>query len=82
MTEKIWLKSYPPGVPADIDPSRYRSLKELAEQASPGLPERNAYVQMGRKLSLSASSTELSRAFGAWLQNSAGLQQGRIASRS
>ena len=31
--DKIWLKSYPPGVPAEIDPTRYSSLAELLEEA-------------------------------------------------
>ena len=29
--DKIWLQSYPAGVPHDIDPSQYRSLNELLE---------------------------------------------------
>src|SRR6266513_1101526 len=29
--ERIWLKSYPPGVPADINPDEYKSLVELFE---------------------------------------------------
>ena len=31
--EKFWLKSYPPGVPAEIDPDSYRSLVQLMEEA-------------------------------------------------
>jgi len=31
--DKIWLKSYPPGVPAEIDPTRYSSVAELLEEA-------------------------------------------------
>ena len=30
---KPWLASYPAGVPEEIDPSRYRSLTELLEEA-------------------------------------------------
>src|SRR2546426_3326301 len=30
--ERIWLKSYPPGVPAEIDTHQYRSLVELFEK--------------------------------------------------
>ena len=33
MTDRIWLKSYPPGVPADIDPSQYPSLVALMDEA-------------------------------------------------
>ena len=31
--DKIWLKSYPPGVPAEIDVNRYSSLADLLEEA-------------------------------------------------
>ena len=31
--ERIWLKSYPPGVPQDIDPGEYGSLVELFEKS-------------------------------------------------
>ena len=30
--ERIWLKSYPPGVPADIDPSEFKSLVEVFDR--------------------------------------------------
>jgi len=72
--EKIWLKSYPPGVPAEIDPSRLRTLKELVEKTSAGHAERVAYVQMDAKLTY-RQVDELSRAFAAWLQH-AGFAKG------
>jgi long-chain acyl-CoA synthetase len=79
VTEKFWLKSYPAGVPATIDPWRYRSLKDLAEQSFATHAERNAYVQMGRSLTFRQLDEE-SRAFGAWLQNHVGLAKGgRVA---
>src|SRR5579864_5119049 len=76
--EKIWLKSYPPGVPAEIDPAQLRSLKELIEQACAAHADRVAYVQMGAELTY-RQLEERSRAFGAWLQQ-AGFKKGdRIA---
>src|SRR5689334_14045397 len=76
--EKIWLKSYPPGVPAEIDPTQLRSLKELIEQACAAHGDRVAYVQMGAELTY-RQLDERSRAFGAWLQQ-AGFKKGdRIA---
>jgi long-chain acyl-CoA synthetase len=33
--DKIWLKSYPPGVPAEIDPDQYGSLVQLLEEVVP-----------------------------------------------
>ena len=31
--DKIWLKNYPKGVPAEIDVRTYASLKELLERS-------------------------------------------------
>jgi long-chain acyl-CoA synthetase len=72
--DRIWLKSYPPGVPAEIDPSQLRSLKELLEKSCAEHAERVAYVQMDTALSY-RQVDELSRAFAAWLQQ-AGFAKG------
>ena len=78
--EKIWLKSYPPGVPAEIDPSAFDSLNdhggaELHAVRRPrGLSCRWAAEVTYRELDA------LTRDFAAWLQNEAGLQKGdRVA---
>jgi long-chain acyl-CoA synthetase len=73
--EKFWLKSYPPGVPAEIDPSRLRSLKELLERSCAKYANEVAYVQMGRSITY-RELDELSQAFAAWLQNVAGAKKG------
>jgi len=79
VTEKLWLKSYPAGVPATIDPGLFRSLNDLAEQSFAKHADRSAYVQMGRSLTF-RQLDEQSRAFGAWLQKHAGLAKGgRVA---
>ena len=31
--ERIWLKHYPAGVPADIDPNKYQSIRDLFEES-------------------------------------------------
>src|SRR5215469_14800408 len=72
--EKIWLKSYPSGVPAEIDPREIPSLAEMADQAFRQYADRTAFVQMDRALTF-RELDEWSLAFGAWLQN-AGLQRG------
>ena len=72
--EKIWLKSYPPQVPAEIDPTQLRSLKELLEKACAAHGDLVAYVQMGAQLTYRPLD-ERSRAFGAWLQH-AGFKKG------
>ncbi len=76
--ERIWLKSYPPGVPADIDPSEFRSLVELFETSIRKYGERPAYTSMGKTLTF-ADLERLSRQFAAWLQ-ARGLAKGaRVA---
>ncbi|HEX5208166.1 MAG TPA: AMP-binding protein [Steroidobacteraceae bacterium] len=75
---RFWLKSYPPGVPAEIDPARLSSLVELLRQACTEYRDRTAYEQMGRVLRF-AQLDELTRDFAAWLQ-AAGMAKGdRIA---
>jgi long-chain acyl-CoA synthetase len=76
--DKFWLKSYPPHVPAEIDPKQLRSLKELLEKTCAEHTDRVAYVQMDATLSYREVEV-LSRGFAAWLQR-AGLKKGdRIA---
>jgi long-chain acyl-CoA synthetase len=75
---RFWLKSYPPDVPAEIDPSRLKSLADLLRQACAAYADRPAYEQMGRTMTFKQLD-ELSRDFAAWLQ-AAGLAKGeRIA---
>lgn len=73
-----WLASYPAGVPAEIDPSCYRSLAELLEEAFRKYARACAAVCMDSELSF-AQLDELSAALGAWLQ-ARGLPRGsRVA---
>ncbi len=77
--DRIWLKNYPAGVPADIDPNRYSSLKALFEEACAKYRDLPAYTNMGTTLRYSELD-ELSRAFAAWLQQKSGLVAGdRVA---
>ena len=75
---KVWLREYPPGVPSEIDPGEYPSLKALIEDCLGRYADRNAFVQMGATLTY-AELDRRSAAFAAWLQ-SQGLKKGdRIA---
>jgi long-chain acyl-CoA synthetase len=77
--EKIWLRNYPTGVPAEIDTGRYRSLKQLFEESFEKYRARPAYTNMDATLTYDEMD-ELSRCFGAWLQKVAGLHKGdRVA---
>ncbi len=78
MMDKPWLKSYPPGVPAQIDLGGYRSIVDLLEQSCSKYKDRMAYHNMGAELSYSELDY-LTRNFAASLQNM-GLRPGdRIA---
>jgi long-chain acyl-CoA synthetase len=76
--DRIWLKSYPAGVPADIDPKKFRSLVELFDQSIAKYRERPAFHSMGKAIRFH-DLERLSRDFAAWLQ-ARGLAKGaRIA---
>jgi long-chain acyl-CoA synthetase len=76
--ERIWLKQYPAGVPADIDPSQYPSLVALLEESFAKFRDRKAFICMDKSLSY-RELDELSLALGAYLQ-SRGLSKGaRVA---
>jgi long-chain acyl-CoA synthetase len=78
MTERIWLREYPEGVPADIEPSAYGSLVELIEESFDKYAERTAYRFMGQGVSY-AETDQQSRALAAYLQG-LGLAKGdRVA---
>ena len=78
LTDRPWLKSYPPGVPADIDASQYPSLVKLMEEGFAKFSERTAYSFMGKDISF-GQTDEMSKALGAYLQ-SLGLAKGdRVA---
>ncbi len=77
--ERVWLQSYPAGVPTDIDPDEYASLRDLIEESFAKHGHLPAYSNMGATLSF-AQLDELSRAFACWLQRHSGLSPGdRVA---
>ncbi len=49
--ERVWLKEYMPGVPADIDPQRHASLAEVIERSCDKYRDRPAYENLGVTLS-------------------------------
>jgi long-chain acyl-CoA synthetase len=77
--EKLWLRSYPPGVPAEVDVNEFSSLGDLFERSVKRWPERTAYINMGRHLRY-RQLDEYSAQFASWLQSSLQLPRGaRVA---
>ena len=76
--EKLWLKQYPAGVPAEIDVNQYETVSQVLEESMKKYAARTAFVCMGKSISY-AQLDAASRNLGAWLQ-SRGLAPGaRVA---
>ncbi|WP_298621376.1 long-chain-fatty-acid--CoA ligase [uncultured Zoogloea sp.] len=76
---KIWLQSYPPGVPAEINVGEFSSLADLFDKGVRKFAERTAYVCMGKSISYSDLEL-LSRQFAGYLQGELKLAKGaRVA---
>lgn len=77
--DKVWLKSYPPGVPEFIDIDAYQSVAEVFEQSVEKFGSRPAFANMGTKLSYSDIG-RLTEQLGAYLQNLPNMRKGdRVA---
>ncbi len=76
--ERVWLSSYPEGVPAEIDASQYDSLVSLMEESFSKYADRTAYSFMGQNIGYQETDLK-SQALAAYLQ-SLGLEKGdRVA---
>src|SRR5438105_6715384 len=76
--ERFWLKNYPPGVPADIDPSVYPTVVSLLEESFANYRDAKAYVCMDRAL-VFGEIDALWRALAAWLQRRGLAKGARVA---
>jgi long-chain acyl-CoA synthetase len=76
--DKIWLKSYPPNVPAEIDPDQYGSLVQMLEESFQKYAANNAFVCMDRFLTY-AELDDCSRKLAAWLQSRGMAKGARVA---
>ncbi len=76
--DKVWLKHYPPGVPAEVRTDLYPSLSALLEDSFRKYRDLPAYRFMGKSITF-GQVDDLSRAFASYLQ-SLGLARGdRVA---
>ncbi|MDJ0970401.1 MAG: AMP-binding protein, partial [Kiloniellales bacterium] len=77
--EKIWLASYPPGVPETIDQIDDRSLGDLFQKSTAKFADKVAFANMGKAITY-RELEHLSRAFAAFLQGELKLAPGaRVA---
>ncbi|HEX2540912.1 MAG TPA: long-chain-fatty-acid--CoA ligase [Caldimonas sp.] len=76
--DKIWLKQYPAGVPAEIDVAQYPSLVALLDESFRRFGDRVAYKFMGKSITF-RQVDDASRALAAWLQAQGYAKGDRIA---
>ncbi len=77
--DKVWLDSYPDGVPAEIDVDEFASVGALFERSVAAFGAKAAYVNMGKAISY-AELDRLTRDFAAYCQKVLGLPRGaRVA---
>src|ERR1700684_4709985 len=76
--DRIWLKHYPAGVPADIDVTQYSSLVELLEESFAKFRERKAFICMDKSITY-RELDEMSLALAAYLQSKGLKKRARVA---
>ncbi|WP_313388884.1 AMP-binding protein [Achromobacter aegrifaciens] len=64
--ERIWQKSYPAGVPADIEMDGVTTLVSVVRESCRRYADKTSYISMGKSLSY-AELDRLTRDFAAWL---------------
>jgi long-chain acyl-CoA synthetase len=76
---KTWLKSYPQGVPHEINPNKYKNISELFDESVRQYTANHAFVHMDVALTY-GELDKLTDDFGSYLTNVVGLKKGdRIA---
>jgi len=79
VTNKIWLKNYPAGIPGEIDPDQFQSIPDLIEKICAKFVDKPAYHNLGHTISY-AELEQLTRNFAAFLQGLPGMAKGdRVA---
>lgn len=79
MANKMWLKSYPSGIPAEINADLFKSIPDLIDKIAIKFADKPAYHNLGHTLSYAALE-RLSRDFAAFLQGLPNMAKGeRVA---
>jgi long-chain acyl-CoA synthetase len=78
LTDRPWLKHYPPGVPAEIDSSKITSLVEMLDDSFVRFRDRPAVIFMDKELTY-GTIDQASRAFAAFLQSTGMPRGARVA---
>ena len=79
MVDRIWLKSYPAGMPAEIDADLFASIPDVLAKLAVKFDGKAAYHNLGRTMSY-AELARCSRDFAAYLQGLPGMAKGdRVA---
>lgn len=79
MIEKVWLKSYPPGVPEEVDLDAYASVTDVFEQAVERFGESPCFSNLGTTLSYNDMDRYTDQ-LASYLQNLPGMNKGdRVA---
>lgn len=77
--EKVWVKNYDEGIPAEIDINEYASISEVIDSAYDKFSAKDSFHCMGRTLTY-GELKDMSQKFGSYLQNDLGLKKGdRVA---
>ena len=77
--DKIWLKNYPVGMPAEINPDLFASIPDLLDKVVVKFADKPAFHNLGYTMDF-AELDRLSRNFAAFLQSLPGMVQGdRVA---
>ncbi len=75
MMDKVWLKSYPPGVPEEIDADAYQSIIEIFDESVAKFADSEAFENMGKVYTFQQLDKKATN-FAAYLQQELGLKQG------
>lgn len=77
--EKVWVKNYDEGIPAEIDINEYASISEVIDSAYEKFATKDSFHCMGRNLTY-GELKDMSQKFASYLQNDLGLKKGdRVA---